>query len=316
MVDQNLVNYLKEGKQRGFSINLLKQKLLEGGFNEKDIDDAAKVVDGPQIQSGFKPPMSIQEKPKQQPASLPINQINKQSSSGIKWMKIAGWSGIFILIIPFISFIIGLAFMDLLLSTVGTILSIVVGLLMVISVTLYLVGFVKLGRVTQVGKLKMGSLLMVISYLVLMALGIIFSWMFTNNPLILLSNSGLIYLIVLASIILVGIIGQFIFSFGLLNAGEKIRFEKAAGILNLIVSISILVAIGGVISSIFLLKNYLATGLAAANLLGGAGLGMLLLSASTIQLAGLGIIASFITKINGIILEIMILFKASKEFEN
>jgi len=40
MVNQDVVKYLVEGKRRGFSINLLKSKLLEGGFQESDVDEA------------------------------------------------------------------------------------------------------------------------------------------------------------------------------------------------------------------------------------------------------------------------------------
>lgn len=40
MVNQDIVNYLIEGKRRGFTLALLKNKLLEGGFEETDIDDA------------------------------------------------------------------------------------------------------------------------------------------------------------------------------------------------------------------------------------------------------------------------------------
>ncbi len=40
MVNQNVVNYLREGTRRGFSLNLLKQKLLERGFSEGDVNEA------------------------------------------------------------------------------------------------------------------------------------------------------------------------------------------------------------------------------------------------------------------------------------
>lgn len=40
MVNQDIVNYLREGKKRGFGLALLKKKLLEGGFEEEDIEEA------------------------------------------------------------------------------------------------------------------------------------------------------------------------------------------------------------------------------------------------------------------------------------
>src|SRR3989344_4588506 len=37
-------NYLKEGLERGFSINLLRQKLMESKFNDKEVNEAVKRV--------------------------------------------------------------------------------------------------------------------------------------------------------------------------------------------------------------------------------------------------------------------------------
>ena len=44
MVNQEIVTYLKEGKKRGFSEDVLKKKLLDGGFNAKEIDEATKLM--------------------------------------------------------------------------------------------------------------------------------------------------------------------------------------------------------------------------------------------------------------------------------
>jgi len=40
MVNKDILFYLKEGQGRGFSLNILKQKLIEGGFSEEDVDEA------------------------------------------------------------------------------------------------------------------------------------------------------------------------------------------------------------------------------------------------------------------------------------
>lgn len=40
MVNKDILFYLKEGQGRGFSLNILKQKLTEGGFSEEDIEEA------------------------------------------------------------------------------------------------------------------------------------------------------------------------------------------------------------------------------------------------------------------------------------
>ena len=44
MVNPEIVNYLIEGKMRGFDLNLLRQKLVEGGFSENEVDDAISYI--------------------------------------------------------------------------------------------------------------------------------------------------------------------------------------------------------------------------------------------------------------------------------
>lgn len=52
MVNREIVKYLEDGVKRGFSVQLLKRKLLEGGFLEKDVDDAIAAKPAPKQQSG------------------------------------------------------------------------------------------------------------------------------------------------------------------------------------------------------------------------------------------------------------------------
>src|SRR3989344_8979892 len=54
-MNDDIVNYIKEGMRRGFSVGLLKQKLLEAGFNEREVEEAAKSVEQ-------KSPVVIQQK--------------------------------------------------------------------------------------------------------------------------------------------------------------------------------------------------------------------------------------------------------------
>mgnify|MGYP001558107274 CR=1 FL=1 len=80
MVNQSIVNYLSEGKRRGFAVNLLKQKLLEGGFNHAEVNEAIAIVESKII------PPQISNSRYGEP-------VNFKVSSGIKWMKIAGIIG-------------------------------------------------------------------------------------------------------------------------------------------------------------------------------------------------------------------------------
>ena|SRR3989344_744680 len=44
MVNQDIVRYLREGVNRGFNISLLRQELLRGGFNARDVDEAIAII--------------------------------------------------------------------------------------------------------------------------------------------------------------------------------------------------------------------------------------------------------------------------------
>ena len=74
MVNKDVVNYLKEGKKRGFSFQLLKQKLLEGGFEDKEISEAIAELNG--IESA-----NLQNAPVQQLAQQKVTpQYNSPSA--------------------------------------------------------------------------------------------------------------------------------------------------------------------------------------------------------------------------------------------
>lgn len=53
MVD-NIVNYIREGREKGFSDDSLRNRLLEGGFDERDVDEAFNRLedDSKEIESG------------------------------------------------------------------------------------------------------------------------------------------------------------------------------------------------------------------------------------------------------------------------
>lgn len=51
MGDKRIVNYLKEGRDKGYTFDSLKQKLIESGFSEKEID---KTINYLHDEGGFK----------------------------------------------------------------------------------------------------------------------------------------------------------------------------------------------------------------------------------------------------------------------
>ena len=83
MVNQGLVNYLKEGKRRGFTVARLKQELVKGGFSSREIDDAINSVSGETIKPKVTP--VVQQTPKF-PIQTQQAPVVKEKSSGKGWI--------------------------------------------------------------------------------------------------------------------------------------------------------------------------------------------------------------------------------------
>ena len=49
MANQDIVNYLKEGKEKGFPVDILKNKLVEGGFKESDVSEAVSEIEKSEV---------------------------------------------------------------------------------------------------------------------------------------------------------------------------------------------------------------------------------------------------------------------------
>lgn len=54
MVNKDIENYISEGKRRGFDIQLLKKKLIEGGFDEREVDSSVAYVEAQSVKSSGK----------------------------------------------------------------------------------------------------------------------------------------------------------------------------------------------------------------------------------------------------------------------
>ncbi len=82
MANQNIVKYLLEGRRRGFSIELLKKKLVEGGFAEYDINEAIAEVNK---QFGIEAPSESNKATtlKIKEGERPINRFSSQERWGI-----------------------------------------------------------------------------------------------------------------------------------------------------------------------------------------------------------------------------------------
>ncbi len=88
MVNQDILNYLLEGRKRGFGLAVLKRKLLEGGFDVADIDEAIMALPVEKMES--KPlPITSQPTIKQ---SLPSAQTISSSQEKLSFFKKIGYS--------------------------------------------------------------------------------------------------------------------------------------------------------------------------------------------------------------------------------
>lgn len=76
MVNQDIVNYLIEGRKRGFGLGMLKQKLIEGGFEEDDIEEAIIALPLEKVI-----PNTVEKRPDVKKTSSPITQSVTKSSS-------------------------------------------------------------------------------------------------------------------------------------------------------------------------------------------------------------------------------------------
>lgn len=242
MVDENIVKYIKEGKRRGFSASLLKQKLAQGGFDKREVDKAMMMMSG---KSNLPKQRII--KPKEFPGS---------EHSGSRWMKVAGICGMILFSLGLLAFIIsffaqifpvGLQELslgggpDIDSDRLGPTLLIISGIIMLVLITLatiYWTGFIKMGKHVKSKLLKVSALLNII-FMFLVIIGSISLILYVVN-LITGSSEGdisgllgaiqtmLLILRVVLLLMLGGGISVLLFSIAMLRV-KDIKFSKLAG---------------------------------------------------------------------------------------
>lgn len=211
MVYQDIVKYLEEGKRRGFSIQLLKRKLLEGGFSEKEIDDAIAAMDVPAFadKPQFKQPSeekmpvtqmqqfrqgsgnqeglgSSDSKPRtfaqplqgiQQKQEMPLaeKKIERVKGGEGKWMMIGGVLGIILVVLMLggivLNFLAAYFLMNLLEGNSLT--TLIISIVLVLVYSLYSFAFVRLGKNTNQRMLVMGSWFSIIPVILYLILGVV-----------------------------------------------------------------------------------------------------------------------------------------------
>lgn len=201
-MNRDIVRYLEEGRKRGFSVQLLKGKLLEGGFLEKDVDEAiatmnpvkavpegkidlfdksqddkypktgdvgSKQTPPAQKLDQFKGMTGIQQKPEVKPDE-PKKEIIGNGNGG-SWIKIGAILGIVLLLFGIagivLSFVAG-DFLDSLMSNDLTMM--IIGIVLVLMSSIYYYGFVKIGKKTGQKTLSMGSWFIIIPIIIYLVL--------------------------------------------------------------------------------------------------------------------------------------------------
>lgn len=335
MVNQDIVRYLEEGKRRGFSVQLLKQKLIEGGFAEADVDEAIMAIGGGQRQpekidlfdkskdSLYKPRIEdntqtqfkgIQQKPEVKFETRPGTQMNP--AVGGKWIKIGAIIGIFILLLGLAAVVLNLAFGGLVedLLQNGLALS-VLSIIVVLMLILYYYALTKVGVKTNQKFLVLGSWFTVISLIAYLVLGVIAN-LFLHEPAMNFLSEGdseglykvtfLILSILWVVSLALHVVGMILVAIGMIKARE-IKMLKIAGIINLIVVLCGVGFLIGMIMFIYAVLNVLSVPDPSFN-----GLDSLVGDAMPAVIA---LLAMFAIKQLARVFEIIGLFNASAKYE-
>jgi hypothetical protein len=323
MVNHDIVRYLQEGLKRGFSLEVLRQKLFEGGFDQGAVNEAVNFIGTAQIQRPPQQPVitqtpaanpaeatpKIEEKPAVSTAAPSSTATAIQpatnapaKSGGVKWIKTSGILGIVIVASLIVILVLGMIISDLLSNSITLI---AVSLVLAILISFYCVGFIKMGKVTNVNSIGFGSMVLMVVTIILTILFILVSLLTLSGIL------GTILVILTGVMLLLLLVGQLIFSIGLIKASQNVRYAKAAGILNLFVFL-LSIAIG-VLGSITIYGGN--------SILDNLNGDIARMATAIMDLGVLAIILALIflftglMKFLGMIFEILSLFSASKVYE-
>lgn len=249
MVNYDIVRYLEEGSQSGFGLELLKNKLLESGFSEEDVNAAVEEINRKRLNAN-------------------VSSFNTQTSnknySGVVIMKVAAIVGIVLALYSLIIIILALI-PSLSLSLIKLIsqnLNVYLFISFILLITFYL-GFVYLGRNLE-SRLLMTCSFVIIIFIVF-GLGLAFYGFlkanedrglyagdlsgfavsqFGENDLsrfgfedyevqVQDSSEGRAIFYIVVGILLVFLINYILFSVALIRI-KDVRFVRVAGIFNLV----------------------------------------------------------------------------------
>ena len=246
MVNDIILNYFKQHRAE-HSLGDLKEKALDSGYSKEDVDEALAVL---------KKGIDKTAAPK-----IQAEGTGKIKKSGRKWMKIAGILGFVFLGLMVLSGILSLFSGYNIYPSFGLFASIIVlaiAFFLLCSVFVYLYGFFKLGQHTDSKLIRISSALsmaviglwVVLSVLVVVIVG----FMVANTASLTgnvvaevgdfdamggfeLEGASLVIMIVFVIFYIFFLVLGYMFSIGLIEIKDKVRFAKIAGIFGLGVSV-------------------------------------------------------------------------------
>lgn len=241
----------------------LKRKVLQGGYSEKEFEEAANFLGIPE--KPFKISREVDENEneviesesmKHEIKEVEIPETNRKN----RRMKIAGIFGVIIFVfillgfislffsVPIINYIKGnIGILDLNNSSNKMIYSLVIGGIIIVFL-LFMQGFAKLGKSAELGLLRISSFLVMIAsfilgiFLILLIAGFFVRKtdsfdVFNGNYLEFLSNS----IPILFGVLLVLLVLEVLFFMGLMLLRRKVRFAFSAGLFGILFIFSLIV---------------------------------------------------------------------------
>ncbi len=322
-MNQKLIDYLKETKRRGLDISSLKTRLIDEGWSAQEIDEALTSIE------------TLQE-----PAvsdSLPA--LPQKEKKGFKWMLVAGIIGLIFLILEIATIVYGfvqgssqqVTFMniDAVIPSLSYTVMIIIAVAIILVFELFYFGFVKMGKHSESGLLKVSAILMM--FLPLLAVADFFvNFQMVNNlqsdvrSAAASASSGAALNATIGSLIgnmlsniaivigigfLIWFIFQLLFAVGLIKARGRVKFALTSGILQIILLILSLIAIA--IIAYVILQITTMSGEELLSLFMGGG-GEIL---GTLKIVSYLTYASAASLILLTLFESLALFDASKKFE-
>lgn len=247
MVDESLLEYVKDSLSSHVPLPVLRSTLRSAGWSDKEIDEALAQARSQQTggQFGFGAEGLGTGPTNQSKPSLELTPFRSNI------LKLGGWAtagALLLMIVPYLLFPLGkLMGLD---KTAFLVIASALAILYTIIFVIYAIALLTLGKVVKESKLFISGVL-VLAYLAVLALALILEYFssISNKSLVIFFGIGFF----------VWTCAEYLLAFGFLGASDKVRFEKATGIINLVIAILSTIALFVMVYLFYQLSNLEAT---------------------------------------------------------